>query len=335
MRSFARPALVTLFLPTIASAQDPLDRGVQLLDSGQATQAVAVLVPAAKANPRSARATFLAGRALVEEGEMLRRAGNQDAAMKKFEQAADWLEKATRLAPQDAVAWRWLGNTYGRQAQAANKLRQAMLAGKVKNAFETAVRLDPTDVESRASLIDFYTQAPGFMGGSMEKAMAEAREIAKYDRLRGHYAIASISLRQGDSTKAVEAYRAAARDFPDSIPPNTLLAAGLGNVRRYADMWAEVDRIETRWPDEPRVIFAVGRAAAVSGQQLDRGAAALRKYLTLTPRNVDIPLTAAHYRLGMILAKQGNIAGARAEYEATLKLDPKHRDARAALEALK
>jgi len=37
----------------------------------------------------------------------------------------------------------------------------------------------------------------------------------------------------------------------------------------------------------------------------------------------------------MILAKQGDKAGARAEYQATLRLDKNHRDAKAALDALK
>lgn len=330
-----RLALIPLFTATVASAQDPLDRGLALLEADKAAEAVAILVPAAKANPRSARATFLAGRALVEEGETLRRAGNQAGATKKFEQATDWLEKATELAPQDAVAWRWLGNTYGRRAQSANKFQQARLAGKVKSAFETAVRLDPTDVESRESLIQFYLQAPGFMGGSVDKALVEAKAIAKYDKLRGHNQAALVYLRQRDTAKVIEEYRAAARAFPDSIPPQVSLVAGLGNVGRHADLWTEIDRMEARFPDEPRVIFQVGRAAAVSGQQLDRGAKSLRRYLTLTPRPVDIPLTAAHYRLGMILAKQGDKAGARAEYEATLRLDKNHRDAKAALEALK
>jgi predicted TPR repeat methyltransferase len=43
----------------------------------------------------------------------------------------------------------------------------------------------------------------------------------------------------------------------------------------------------------------------------------------------------AYFRLGNILEKKGDSAGARAEYETTLKIDPKQKEARAALAKLK
>jgi Flp pilus assembly protein TadD len=46
-------------------------------------------------------------------------------------------------------------------------------------------------------------------------------------------------------------------------------------------------------------------------------------------------LAAAHYRLGNILEKKGDAAGARAEYETSIKIDAKQKEARAALAKLK
>jgi hypothetical protein len=45
-------------------------------------------------------------------------------------------------------------------------------------------------------------------------------------------------------------------------------------------------------------------------------------------------IAAAHFRLGTILEKKGD-AGARAEYETSLKIDPKQKLAREALAKLK
>jgi uncharacterized protein (DUF486 family) len=46
-------------------------------------------------------------------------------------------------------------------------------------------------------------------------------------------------------------------------------------------------------------------------------------------------LASAHFRLGNILEKKGDSAGARGEYEVSLKIDPKQKEARAALAKLK
>jgi Flp pilus assembly protein TadD len=46
-------------------------------------------------------------------------------------------------------------------------------------------------------------------------------------------------------------------------------------------------------------------------------------------------LAAAHFRLGNILQKKGDKAGARNEYETALKIDPKQNLAREALAKLK
>jgi hypothetical protein len=81
--------------------------------------------------------------------------------------------------------------------------------------------------------------------------------------------------------------------------------------------------------------YWLGRTAAVTGRELDRGEAALRSLLTtssdtgprILPENV-------HYRLGDIAAKRGDVTGARTEYNKALALNPKHEAAKNALRGL-
>jgi tetratricopeptide (TPR) repeat protein len=73
--------------------------------------------------------------------------------------------------------------------------------------------------------------------------------------------------------------------------------------------------------------YAVGRVAAESGQRLDRGAAALARYLAYQPKPGEPSLASAHWRLGAVREAQGQREAARAEYEAALRLDPKLRGA--------
>lgn len=331
-------AVATLASALAASAQSPAgspaDRGAQFIREGKFEEAAGVLVPAASAQRKDARLNALAGQALLEFGAAARREGNQDEAEKRTKDGVKFLELAIAVDPKNGETHRWVGIGYGRQAMTANKFRQAMLATKAKSAFETAVKLDSTDVAARQALMEYYLQAPGIVGGSVEKAKEQARIIGRMDRLRGYFALAAIHLRQKDTTAAIEQYRDAARAFPDSVPPNTTLAAVLANTGRYPETWQQVELMVQRWPNDPRVVFAIGRAAAVTGQQLDRGATALRSYLS-GKGSTELPTSAAHYRLGMILRRQGDLAGARSEFETVVRLDPRHRDAKTALDSLK
>jgi hypothetical protein len=85
----------------------------------------------------------------------------------------------------------------------------------------------------------------------------------------------------------------------------------------------------------PIVRYAIGRAAAESSEQLDRGEAALRKYLEHTPKPNEPSLAATHWRLGMIAEHRGDKAAARQAYEAAARADPNFRQAREALARLK
>lgn len=88
-------------------------------------------------------------------------------------------------------------------------------------------------------------------------------------------------------------------------------------------------------PGDLGALYQLGRSAALSGTQLERGEAALRAYLE-RPRRPELPShVGAHWRLGQILLARGDREGARREFEEALRLDPKNVDARKALEGLK
>src|SRR6185503_1595694 len=119
-----------------------------------------------------ANAMFLMGRIFEAEG--------------KSGDAVDWYEKAVKRDETNARYHLGLGNALGTEAQNASKFRQPFLARRVKSEFERAVALDPKMIDAREGLVGFYSQAPGFMGGDMDKAKAQAVEIGKMDKLRGH-----------------------------------------------------------------------------------------------------------------------------------------------------
>ena len=88
-------------------------------------------------------------------------------------------------------------------------------------------------------------------------------------------------------------------------------------------------------PDDYTALYQIGRLAALTGQFVDRGIASLRRCLELTPPPGPQSHAAVHWRLGQLFEKKNDRAGARAAYEAALKLDPNFAQAVEALKKLK
>ena len=60
--------------------------------------------------------------------------------------------------------------SYGREAELANWFKAMDYAKKTLAHLETAVKLDANNLEYLDDLMDYYRQAPRFLGGSKEKA---------------------------------------------------------------------------------------------------------------------------------------------------------------------
>jgi cytochrome c-type biogenesis protein CcmH/NrfG len=69
----------------------------------------------------------------------------------------------------------------------------------------------------------------------------------------------------------------------------------------------------------------------LSGQRLERGAAALEKFLAEAPAENPVPRDAAHNRLGQIYEKLKDPAKARENFAAAVKLNPGNKEAAAGL----
>lgn len=214
--------------------------------------------------------------------------------------AIKYLEKAVALEPDQVDYLLNLADAYGGKVGSAGVFTQVRLAGKIRELLERAVRLAPANPETRAALVLFYSQAPALVGGGTDKAHAQADALSALDPLRGRLAKAGIYGREKKYDEAFALFEAVLRENPGAYP----------------------------------ALYSVGRLAAVSGERLDRGLECLQRCLTL-PSPANQPTHAvAHWRIGNILEKKGDKAGARAAYEAALDLEPKFKEAGASLKKL-
>lgn len=275
----------------------------------------------ARATGNTAAASFIAG--CIAFGE------------RRPDKAADHFEKATERDRTKSLYFDWLGRAYGDQAQRANKLKQGLLARKTKAAFEQAVALDPNNLSARTFLVDFYQLAPGFMGGSEAKASEQVSAIRTRSPYRGGFIGATVQSRRKDIAGAEREYALLIATFPDSLAPRTALVQSQISGKRFADAFRTIDAARAAMPTSRVVNYLLGRAAALSGEQLERGEAALRQYLAQAPGLNEPSLAAAHMRLGQVMEKRGKRAEARTELQEAVRLDPALKEAKDALARLK
>ena len=268
---------------------------------------------------------------LIKVGRAQLDSNRADDAVKTF-------EKAVKASPANSDAHLWLARAVGTVAGSANVLRQPFLGKRAKSEFDKAVELDPNSIGGREGLLQFYLRAPSVIGGSVVKAREQAAAIAKVNRLRGHFADANIANHEKDPAGVEKAYRAAATEFPDSLIAVQGLVNFLTNNNRADEAFPVLDRYLAKQADDCVALFWVGRTAAVTGKQLDRGEQALRSVLASAASvGADAPRIAPeaiHLRLGDIAAKRGDKVRARASYEEALRINPRFEQAKRALAAL-
>ena len=257
---------------------------------------------------------------LIEQGRTAMQRGDYDAAVST-------LEKAIEATPNSAEAHYLLGGAYGRQAQTASMFSKMGLAGKAKDHLEKAVQLDPNHLEARFGLMEYYSKAPGIVGGSNEKAQQQAAEIMKRDRILGHRAVAQLLINDKKIDAARNEYLAAVKEQPNSPKAHYGLATFYLTVDKNNK--AATDEFETSVKVDPNYMpgwFQIGHMAAINGTNFPRGEESLKKYLAYTPKHDEPPHARAHFWLGQIYEKQGNRVAAKQAYATSLRLNPGQKD---------
>jgi len=268
-----------------------------------------------------AAVALLAQTPLIDQGRAAISRGDSAAAV-------GVLEKAVAQSPNSPEAHFYLANAYLGEGEKAGMVGAARYAPKAKDEFEKAVALNPKYVDARFGLVQFYAAAPGIMGGSLDKAFEQAKEIKAIDPVAGHRAYAFIYTQQKKPDQAKQEYLDAIREQPKSAKAHSLFGQYLGSTEKhYAGAFAEFETALKVDASFMPAFYHLGRTAAQANTNLARGEEALRKYVAYTPKESEPTLARAHYFLGVIYENEGKKAEARQSYEAALKLNPSLKEA--------
>jgi tetratricopeptide (TPR) repeat protein len=254
-------------------------------------------------------------------------------------------------------------------AQNAGPLKQLGLARRFHKEAEVAVALDPKRFDAQDALLMFFLKAPGVMGGGKDKAQAKVAEIAKLDPVKGAFAHARLALANHDSAAALADYRRAVALVPNDYEPRITLANALaarndwvgaereateakrldsGRAGSYALMamieahrggWSDLDAVlaesEKNVPGNLNPYYQAARTLLADNRELPRAERYLRHYLSVPPEGGTPAWSAAHWRLGLVLEKQGRKPEAIAELEAAVRARPPYEPASKDLKRLK
>jgi Flp pilus assembly protein TadD len=217
-------------------------------------------------------------------------------ALGQFKQATEALERAVAADPRSSEAHGWLGKAWGRRAETSNPLMAPAYAGRARRAFEKAVELNPANGEAVNDLFEYYLEAPGFLGGGLDKAEALTAEIKAIDPAEYHYAQARIAERRKDLRTAEHHLRSAVNVAPRQVGRVIDLGRFLsknGRAKESQEVFAQAEKIA---PNEPRLLFERASALIRAKQDLPTARALLQRYVKM-PLSPDDPPRDEAYKL--------------------------------------
>ena len=171
-----------LSIEVAASASESLEQAIALFRTEQYTESQRLWEQILAGHPDNATAHAYLGRIYLHAGDV-------DKAIAHCQTAVD-------IDANVAAHHFCLGRSYGEKARQAPFWMQAMLAPKIRKAFETTIALEPSHRSARVGLTHFYMRAPSVMGGSLAKAQEQAEQLIQLQDPRGEQLLQDVLKRQ-------------------------------------------------------------------------------------------------------------------------------------------
>jgi tetratricopeptide (TPR) repeat protein len=296
-------ALATSALAEIPS--DALAKANASLQAGEADQALSLL----NSLPQTAETHNLSCRVQL--------------TLEHWDKAISECEQAVNMDGQNSDNHMWLGRAFGEKADRASFMTAFSLAKKVCSEFETAARLDPRNAEALSDLGEFYSEAPGVVGGGTDKAERVATQLDGIDQVRAHELRARIA-------EAKKDYAAAEGEFKHALDSSQHPARqwmSLASFYRRRQQWDQLDsaiadgneaaqrdeRARVAWFDGSSVLNRANRNLQLAAKMLE-------DYLAGSSLTEEAPAFVARTRLARIQNQLGEKASAQKERAAALAL---------------
>jgi Flp pilus assembly protein TadD len=260
-------AILTLLVSLQTSASD-LERAQQLYRSVEYRSAIKLL----QGIPQ-------------KTGPVYELMGKSHFMLADFKKATEFFEKAAGAEADNSNYYMWLGRAWGRRAETSSPFTAPGYAIKARQNFEKALGLNPKNLEAINDLFEYYLQAPGFLGGGVDKAAALAKRIATLDPVEHYWAEAQIAEKRKEYQRAEQLLRRAAELAPREVGRVIDLAKFLARQGKVHESDAAFQRAAKIAPDSPKLMFERAATYVESRRNLEAARELLKRYLSspLTP----------------------------------------------------
>ncbi|MDQ2820208.1 MAG: tetratricopeptide repeat protein [Pseudomonadota bacterium] len=238
----------------------------------------------------------------------------------RLDEALKLAEQCVAAHPKESICHEALGNVLGTKALNAGIFSAMGYAGKIRDAFRTAVDLDPANVSAKFSLAQYYLAAPGIVGGGVDKAQALAAETGKTNPAAASVLLAMIDVQNDDLGKAEgRALSFAPSKVDDLANQQRDVWWSIGQSYVQTKKFTDADRVfrtmQTRYPDSELGAYGLARTLQEQGQH-SNALPLFEQATTLAPRAV------IYYRMAQSLQATHADATASAAYTRALALRP-------------
>ncbi len=333
---FRAALLFALLTSTFVFASD----GLNLLEQGHYRQLYAVAQQRLNRDSRDAEALFWMSAIYDAYGE--------------FDRAVDFARRATEAAPKSSEYHCQFADTLGDQALKLGVFGGGVpLARQMRHEIDLSLQLDPSNIRCLKESMGLYEQAPVLVGGSKAKARETLQQIYRINQADGYLAEAALLQMQKRSLPEIEAYlrRAVqanprfyralsdltsilasdsychypeaehfARQAVDADPGRAAAYVYLATIYAHQQRWSDLDAVlaeaQRRVPDNSAPLFSAAVVLLESNTDLPRAERYLRQYLSHEPEAGAPTKFSAHWKLGLVLEKQGRLADAANELRA-------------------
>lgn len=227
----------------------------------------------------------------------------------EYKKATDAFDHAVALGRGSSELYVWAGRAYGRRAETSGPFSAPGLASHARKYFETAVQLDISDKEATGDLLDYYLEAPGFLGGGLNKAQDLAQKVLAADPAEGQHVLAVLAEKSKDYTGAEAHLRRAIDLAPKQASRVMELARFLAKRGRVKESDGLFDQAMRMAPQDHSILFYRAQTYIEGRRNLNDARAMLQTYLRAPLSPGDPP----RERAQELLSKANSISNSAPE----------------------
>ncbi len=196
------------------------------------------------------------------------------------------------------------GGALGLKALTISKLRALSYIGDVREHLEKAASLDPSHIEARWALVEYYIQLPGIVGGSEKKSLEYAEQLGKISAVDGYLAKGYIA-EYGNRPKDAEKYYKHAiliGGSPHTYEKLTDLYEKNNQPKEAVENASKSLKIHKR----NQLNYQIGKITADYNLDAEVGISSLNAYINNYSIKDGVPKDWAYYRMAQIYKNEGN-----------------------------